>query len=555
MPTPSTTPVTVLPTEKTRRGPVLEILQTLLGEGRQTEVVDLVKKLLSRNTELEQRLAKVLSRTKKNEGVSSRQLELMLQDLVDSGIDQSVELTAADARLKAASEIDAAAPAVRETKEPRRQPRLRRPVPGNLRRVDNPLPVPAAERPCPLCGLERECFDHETTEVIELIPAEVVVRVDRREKLSCRHCDGELVRGPVGDKVVSGGRIGSTLVAEILYDKFWDGLPLHRQKQRFERMGFPVPAATLGDQVTWATELLRPLWNAAMIDVLSALVMHLDATSIAVLDRNLPGRTRLGALWGYVGGETALYLYASTHKKKAQREGELGPEDFLKMRQGYTVADASNTFDASFRREGIIECGCNMHARRYFVKALDAGDLRAGLAIAAFKKIYDIEEKIADLDAEQKTVIRQAESKPVYGELLAWALVRKPHEQPHSKLGEAIQYLDNHQVPLMRFLTDGCIPIDNGAVERLHVRTAMTRKNYLFAGSDVGAENAAIAYTILGSCQLSGVNPKLYLAAVLPILAKKIRLRYVPGLLPASWKLTHQEHCVKPAGTCPPAIS
>jgi hypothetical protein len=52
---------------------------------------------------------------------------------------------------------------------------------------------------------------------------------------------------------------------------------------------------------------------------------------------------------------------------------------------------------------------------------------------------------------------------------------------------------------LQRFLEDGRIPIDNGLSERLHVRVAITRKNFLFAGSDAGAERAAIAYTILAS--------------------------------------------------------
>jgi hypothetical protein len=31
-----------------------------------------------------------------------------------------------------------------------------------------------------------------------------------------------------------------------------------------------------------------------------------------------------------------------------------------------------------------------MHARRYFFKALDGGDERAGMPLAAFKKLYDI---------------------------------------------------------------------------------------------------------------------------------------------------------------------
>ncbi len=101
--------------------------------------------------------------------------------------------------------------------------------------------MPATERPCPKCGAERKCIGHDVTEVIELIPAEVAVRRDSREKLACSSCDGELVRAPSGDKVVAGGKLGSQLVSQLVVDKYWDGLPLHRQKNRFERMGLAIP--------------------------------------------------------------------------------------------------------------------------------------------------------------------------------------------------------------------------------------------------------------------------------------------------------------------------
>ena len=418
--------------------------------------------------------------------------------------------------------------------EKKKQPPLRQPPPDNLRRVDNPIPVPQAERACPKCGKDRACIGHDVTEVIELVPAEVIVRIDRREKLACMDCEGELIRAPQGDKVVSGGRLGSTLVATLLVDKYWDGLPLHRSKQRFARLGLPLPMSTLADQVTWSTDLLRPLWQAAAVKVLVSTVMHVDGTSLPVLDRTVAGNKKVGALWGYVGDrETALYLYASTGKKQGQRPGEVGPEDFLARRTGYVVADASSLFDASFKRDALIECGCNMHSRRYFAKALDRGDSRAALPLAAYKKLYEIEAEIRDLAADAKRAERQARSKPVYDELIAWCETYQPHELPSSPLGAAIRYQLNHAVALRRFLDDGVVPIDNGVVERLHVRAALTRKNYLFAGSDAGAERAAIAYTILGCCQLADVNPAEYLGRILPRLARGVRLRDVPAMLPA----------------------
>jgi transposase len=526
-----------------RKGPALDMLRELLQERRDGDVLSLFEKLVARNGELERRLAQVLSRGHKNEGISEAQLKLFMESLsVDSDEESGTDPTLANAneKLREASGIDNPAEGHPRNADRKRQPPLRQPAPSHLPRVDNLITVPASERRCPTCGAERACIGHDVTEVIELEPAQVVVRVDRREKLACESCRGELVRAPIGDKVVAAGRLGSTLVAVLVVDKYDDGLPLHRQKQRFERMGLKLPMSTLADQVAWAADLLRPLWRLAVLQVLAAKVMHLDATGLPVLDRDATGGKRLGALWGYVGDDNvAAYLYASTGKKTGQKPGELGPEDMLANRQGFTVADASNLFDQSFKRPELIECGCNMHGRRYFAKALDANDARAALPLAAYRKLYEIEATIRERTIDERLAVRRAESKPVWDELCAWCEAYKPHEPPSSKLGEAIRYFTNNQKALGRFLEDGVIPVDNGIVERLHVRAALTRKNYLFAGSDTGGERAAIAYTILGSCRLVGVNPVAYLTDILPRLSRRVRLRDIAALMPANWKAEH----------------
>ncbi len=519
--------------KRTRRGSPVDVLRELWTEGQEDEAVDLVRKLVAKNNALELRLAEMLRRTKKNEAISRDQLRLALDELAS---ESDAALETANTELRDASDVDQDKPA--KKKNPR-QPRHRTPAPAELRRIDNPISVPAPERPCPVCGKERDCIGHDVTEVIELIPAEVMVRLDQREKLACKDCEGELVRAPRGDKIVSGGKFGCNLVATLLVDKYRDGLPLHRQKRRFAQMGLPVAVSTLADQVTWATDLLRPLWRAASVVVLASSVMQLDGTGLAVRDTNHPRKKKMGSLWGYIGDETALYLYMPTGKKCGQRPGELGPEDMLSLRDGFAVADGSNLFDASFKRPELIECGCNMHARRYFKKALDVGDERMALALAAFQKLYEIEEEIRGKPPDEKLAVRRRESVIVYDKLVAWCQVHQPHEPPSTASGAAFRYLLNQQEPLRRFLDHGEVPMDNGAVERLHIRVALTRKNFLFAGSDAGAERAAIAYTILGSCALANVAPVDYLADVLPQLASGIRLRDAPQLLPVAWEATH----------------
>lgn len=520
------------------------MFRALLAEGRMKEAEALVSKLVARNAELERLLVEAKTKGHKSEGVSSAQLKLVLDG---APANTNASLAEVDQELRAASGID------EEKRRPAKKARVphgRQRAPEHLRRVVNVLPVPAEERACPKCGAERRCIGHEVTEVIDLIPAEVIVRMDKREKLACEECRGQLVRAPLGDKVVAGGKMGTALVAQVLVEKYRDGLPLSRQVERFARLGLNLSISTLADQVAWAAEALEPLWRAAIHKVLRAKVMHLDATSLSVLDPEAPNGIKLAAIWGYVGSEvedegaehTAVCLYTSTAKAHGQREGELGPSEMLAQREGLTVADASTLFDASFQRKGLVECGCNMHARRYFTRALDAGDTRAALPVAAFKRLYALETEHKLLPLDRRHRARQEQSRPVYDKLLAWAAAYQPHEPPSSALGKAIGYLLRHQLALRRYLQHPVVPLDNGVVERLHIRTALTRKNFLYAGSDAGAQRAAVVFTILGSCALAQVDPIRYLADVLPRLAtRKVRLKDVAALLPTEWKRTRSE--------------
>jgi transposase len=519
-------------TTEPKRGAVLDMLRELLAERRDEAVLELVSKLVARNRDLELLIAKLRASKNRGEHVSAEQLDMFLEKLREQA---SGDLAEANRALEQTAKDNGGKT---EPAKPPKQPPVRRPPPPGARRVDNPIAVPAAERACPTCGTERSCISHETTEVIELIPAEVIVRLDTREVLACKKCDAEMVRAPMGDKVVEGGAYGSRLVSELVVGKYRDGLPLNRLAEQLSRLGLSMPSSSMADQITWATDLLRPIWRQLIATVLGATVMHVDSTSIPVRDRDHPKGIQTGALWGYVGDTcAAVYLYTSTGKQLGQREGEIGPAEFLKLRKGPVVADAATLFDSSFHDEQRVEIGCNMHARRYFVKALDAGDMRAAVPVAAFRALYDVENTVKDSDAERRRQERQLRSRPVYEELLRWGATYQPLEPPGSLLGAALRYLNNHRVALMRFLDRGELPIDNGIVERLHRRPAVGRRNYLFAGSHAGAERAAIAYSVLGTCALIDLNPAEYLADVLPRLARGAFTHAdLAAILPAAWR-------------------
>lgn len=511
--------------------------RALLAEGRTSEVITLVASLVRQLEQLASR------RHKSSEAVSSAQMVLLMTELAKAQNEQerAEALALADAELRRDADVDATLAAreqqKRDKSEKQRKRPPRRPFPEQLRRIDNPILVPPEQRACSCCGKPRKHIGFETTETLELLPPELVVRRDRREKLACEDCEGELCRAPLPERVVSKGRLGVMLVACMLVDKYRDGLALHRQLPRFRRLGVELPITTLVDQVAHVAAAAKILQQAAIEEVLASHVMQLDATGMPVQDKAHRNGTRWGNLWGYVGDRlVSLYLYASTGKKNKQRDDEFGPEDFLARRTGLVVADASNLFDVSFRRDDLIECGCNMHSRRYFIKALDGGDTRAALVIAAYRKLYDLERRGRELDVDELTKLRQRESRPVFDAILKWCQAYAPFEPPSSPLGTAIRYFINHHLALGRFLQDGSIPIDNGLVERQHVRVALTRKNFLFVGSDAGGERAAVIYTLLASCDLNDVDPVAYLVDVIPRLVRGLTLEQARELLPHRWK-------------------
>ena len=80
---------------------------------------------------------------------------------------------------------------------------------------------------------------------------------------------------------------------------------------------------------------------------------------------------------------------------------------------------------------------------------------------------------------------------------------------------EDIRYTLAHWPGLIRFLDDGTLELDTNPVENQIRPIALTRKNALFAGNEVGAENWAMLASLVATCKMAGVNPVDYLADTL----------------------------------------
>lgn len=63
---------------------------------------------------------------------------------------------------------------------------------------------------------------------------------------------------------------------------------------------------------------------------------------------------------------------------------------------------------------------------------------------------------------------------------------------------------------------------------------ALGRKNYLFVGSEAGGKAAAIAYTLIETAKLNGVNPQAWLADTRAC-SSDYKITKVDELLPWHW--------------------
>jgi hypothetical protein len=87
---------------------------------------------------------------------------------------------------------------------------------------------------------------------------------------------------------------------------------------------------------------------------------------------------------------------------------------------------------------------------------------------------------------------------------------------------------------LRPYLDHGCLELDNNCAERAMRGVALGRKNWLFAGSEGGGKAAAVAYTLIETAKLNGVDPRAWLTDVLHRIADH-KINRIDELLPWNW--------------------
>src|SRR5947209_9605092 len=119
-----------------------------------------------------------------------------------------------------------------------RVPRVRRrnlgALPAHLPRVE--VLVDVEDKSCPCCGGAMHVIGEDASEMLDVVPAVLRVRVIRRPRYGCRACEEAVVQAPAPERPITGGMATEALLAHVLVAKYGD-FRVSRTHQQRRRCG------------------------------------------------------------------------------------------------------------------------------------------------------------------------------------------------------------------------------------------------------------------------------------------------------------------------------
>jgi transposase len=456
---------------------------------------------------------------------------------------------AADDGSSSAATTDGASPPPAAKRRPRGRRKLR----------DLDVPETRIELRDPL--LEgQEPFDWEESVTMGWRPGTplriITARAKYRVPSATPSADGAtttVATAPLPPSILPRSLAAPSLLAHIVCDKHCDGLPLHRQADRFARVGFALDRGTMS---RWLEDLGMTVGSTVVFAMRNealhtAFCIATDATGVLVQPIRSGDEPRRACKRGHFLVQIADADHVFFEYLPRETSAAIG--ELFRGFSGYVQADAKSVYDLLYRPPdqratnddeepdpGIRhEVGCWCHLRR---KAWEAAillkDPVAREMLARIRRIFQLESTWRSRPPDEIKSLRDLHLRAHVEAFFAWARVEFERvKDRRGPLRSALGYAVRQEGALTRFLEDGRLVLDNNRSERELRRLAVGRKAWLFCGSDDHAQAAGNLLTLIASARLHRLNPELYLRDLFRVLPHWPRDRYLE-LAPKYWSAT-----------------
>lgn len=362
---------------------------------------------------------------------------------------------------------------------------------------------------------------------IKYVPAKLVLVSVFQNTYKCISCGAKdsnnpndhFLQAPVPRPILNHSFISPSLAAQVIYQKYFMGMPLNRQESFWYDKGLLLPRATTAHWCNQISEYyLKSLRNLMHKRILESneLVMA-DETKIQCNHEKNRKASSDSFMWVLRSGEQekiqgVIFKYSMTRNSSEAIS-------LLKNFKGIFVTDAYGGYN---KIPDALHAKCWSHTRRKFLDAIPTDNKHKPIAgtkgeegLKFCNKFFKIEQELTELSNEERLLKRQELSKPVYEAFLVWVDELSKQIITNKKLSEAITYVKNQHVELGQFLNDGRIPLTSNLVERSIRPFAVHRRAWLFADTTKGAVANAVMYSIVESAKLNDLNLFKYIEHIL----------------------------------------
>lgn len=336
----------------------------------------------------------------------------------------------------------------------------------------------------------------------------------------------------------------TSLLAEILLQKYEYHIPFYRQIQQYRHLGLKgLTESTLDGWFKKTVGLLDPLYEVLKQEVFACDYVQADETTVPVINRERHKADK-EYLWMIrsVMEKLVIFYYDKGSRAGSVIESLANQYHF----KGYLQCDGFAGYETAFKTNPYVQLvNCLVHIRRHFEQALDENREMAEHGLAQIQHVYRIERccNEAGLSCDERKAKRQELARPILEAMKVWMETEGIKYSPRSQAGKAITYAYTRWDNMMRCLDDGRLLWDNNLAENVIRPITLGRKNYLFCGNHEAAANMSVVCSLLATCKAHDVNPRDYLNDIIARMPyhKKATHEELLTLLPHKWKLQHPE--------------
>jgi transposase len=369
------------------------------------------------------------------------------------------------------------------------------------------------ERKCKICG--KPLIEINNTSDSEVLEIEVkgYKRKIKRKKYK-RGCDcketKKLVTAPAPGKIIPKGKIGISIWALILFEKYKLSIPITRVLKKFKSYNLDIAKGTVGDGLKRISKLFEPIYEKLEERSLLSKWWQADETRWRVFVKTGGKSNYQWYLWVFISEESIVHIIDPT------RSAEVIEKHLGIIVAGILLVDRYSAYKSFCnKRERMIIAFCWAHVRRDFIDAAKKYPELTKWSLVwknRIKKIYAIND--LRVQHEEDTEEFKAQNKKLKNALSKMKSLYKKElleENLHIEKKKVLTSLENHWDGLLVFVDNPHIPMDNNRSERTLRNPVIGRKNYYGSGALWSARFTAVMLSIFETLDLWGINAKKWL--------------------------------------------